>query len=214
MNASKADILSRSPLFSTLPTASLAHVAAICQPRNLRKKEILFQEGEKGFAIYFLVTGSIQLAKAGGEREVVIRVLKPGEMFAEVVLFEQDRYPVSAIALKTSLVYAIAKNRFIHLLDDPRFRSDFIASLLKKMRYLADQIQYLTLHEADDRLRLFLLEQYGHKERIVPALSKKDVAAAIGTTPETFSRLLLRLRNEDLLVWEGKSIEIDPRFWK
>jgi CRP-like cAMP-binding protein len=214
MNSLKADILARSTLFSNISQASLQAIAEICTPRNLRKKEILFLEGEKGFAVYFLVTGAIQLSKATAEKEIVIKVLKPGEMFAEVVLFEQDQYPVTAVALKTSMVYAIPTNRFIRLLDDARIRRDFIANLLKKLRYLADQIQYLMLRDIDDRFRLFLLEQYGSNERITPLMSKRDVAAAIGTTPETFSRLLLRLRNEGLLNWQGKSIKTSSGFWK
>jgi CRP-like cAMP-binding protein len=39
-------------------------------------------------------------------------------------------------------------------------------------------------------------------------LSKKDFAAAIGTTPETLSRLILRLKKEGRIEWEGKTIRV------
>jgi CRP-like cAMP-binding protein len=45
-------------------------------------------------------------------------------------------------------------------------------------------------------------------------MSKKQVAAAIGTIPETFSRLLLRLKEEGIGSWEGERLSLAPGFWK
>lgn len=201
-------------LFESISTNSRDALAEICLPKNLKKKETLFWEGDKGVSVYILVKGNIQLYKAGPDgREIVIKVIKPGEMFGEVILFEQDRYPVSAVALKESMVFMISKHQFTCLLEKGDFRDDFISSLMKKMRYLADQIQYLTNHDVEDRFFLFLEEQYGRQEQIRSPLSKKDVAAAIGSTPETLSRLLLRLKNEGRVTWQGSSISISPNAW-
>ena len=141
-------------------------------------------------------------------QEVVIKVIKPGELFAEAILFEKDRYPVSAITLETSLVYMLPKAQFHCLLENSDFRSDFLANLMGKLRYLADQVQALTSSDVETRLFHFLKEQYGDRKMIKINLSKKDVAAAIGTTPETLSRLLLKLKKEKKLIWEGKMIKI------
>jgi CRP-like cAMP-binding protein len=211
---SKSDIIERSNLFSNISSENRAAVADICIAKNIGKKEILFNEGDKGFALFLLVSGSIQLYKSSADRDVVIKVVKPLEMFAEVVLFEEDRYPVSAIALKPSLVYMIPKHQFCCLLEDPVFRRDFISNLMRKLRYLAEQIQYLSINDVEDRLRLFLEQQYGRAKEITAGFSKKEVAKAIGTTPETLSRILLRLRQHKSIVWNGKKIEISASFWQ
>jgi CRP/FNR family transcriptional regulator len=139
---------------------------------------------------------------------VVIKVVRPGELFAEVILFEQDRYPVSALAMTASRLFALPKTRFYALLDNVEFRNDFFGMLMRKQRYLADRIRYLTTNEVEERFFIFLREQYGDGSLIVPVLSKKDMAAAIGATPETYSRLLARLTGEGKIALEGKAIRI------
>ena len=179
----------------------------ICLSRPLKKNELLFIEGEKGHSLFLCARGSSRLFKTNAEgQEVVIKIVKPGDLFGEVILFEKDRYPVSALALETSLVYMLPRAQFHCLLTDEDFRSDFISILMGKMRYLAEQVQSLTSTDVETRLLRFLKEQYGSRKEIRINLSKKDVAAAIGTTPETLSRLLLRLKKEGILIWEGRMV--------
>ncbi|MCU0609603.1 MAG: Crp/Fnr family transcriptional regulator [Chitinispirillaceae bacterium] len=206
------DILSfldRSDFLKDASTKSRQLLADICVPKKIEKKETLFCEGERGTAFFLLGSGAIGLNKGMTDgREVVIRVIKPGELFAEVVLFEMDCFPVTAVAMKPSLVFSIPKTKFSRLLDDPDFRKDFIVMLMAKQRYLADRIRFLTMHDVEDRFFLFIKQHFGEHEQIVPALSKKDIAAAIGTTPETYSRLITRLTSEGKVRVSGKSLFI------
>ena len=60
---------------------------------------------------------------------------------------------------------------------------------------------------------LFLRDHYGAVAAITPSLSKKDIAAAIGATPESLSRLILRLQKRKVIDWKGKELKIAPGFW-
>lgn len=209
------ELLRHIGLFENLSEDNIAEIVEICLTKKLRKKEILFFEEDKGYSLYILTSGSIQLFKSAPDgREVVIKVLKPGEMFAEVILFEQSTYPVSAIALHDSEVLAIPKHQFLCLLERENFRNEFIGSLLHKMRYLADQIRALTSYDVEDKFWIFIEDHFGRKTEILPKLTKKAIAAAIDTTPETLSRLLLRLKDDGKLVWEGKILNINPAVWQ
>lgn len=208
-------ILSQTSLFERISNSGRKALADICLPKNIEKKTILFHEGEKGYSIYILVTGSIQLYKTTPDgKDIVIKIIKPGEVFAEAVLFEQDSYPVSALALKNSFLFIIPKFQFLCLLKNEDFMKDFIGMLLQKMRYLTRQIQYLTSHDVEDRFFYFLKDHYGERETIRPSISKKDLAKAIGTTPETLSRLLLRLKKEKKVIWEDKMVTLSSGIWK
>jgi CRP/FNR family transcriptional regulator len=212
MNIEK--FLENAELFAGLSGESRVHLAKICVPREFAKKEMLFHEGDPGHSLYFLVSGNIELSKSSPDgRDIVIRVMKAGEMFGEVVLFEKSDYPVTAIAVRKSFVIIIPKKQFNEILEDTKFRNEFIAIIMRKMRYLAERIKYLSLHDVEDRFRLFLGEHYGRKPMICPTLSKKDIAAAIAATPETFSRLITRLDRENLMHWTGKNIAIHENFW-
>ncbi len=205
-------LFDHSDFFKGVGAHSKELLAGICIEKSAAKKETLFAEGDRGSALYLLATGAVSLYKTTTEgREVVIKVVRPGELFAEVILFEQDRYPVSALSMTASRLFVLPKARFYSLLDNVEFRNDFIGMLMRKQRYLADRIRHLTTNDVEERFFIFIREQYGDGDLIVPALSKKDMAAAIGATPETYSRLLTRLAGEGKIALEGKTIRLLQR---
>jgi CRP/FNR family transcriptional regulator len=204
-----AHLLNQSGLFKSLDQENRNRLAEICLPKSIKKREIIFLEGDKGAAIYLCAKGSIQLYKTGPDgQEVSIKVVRSGDLFAEVILFEKTRYPVSAVALEESRVYLIPKHQFDCLLQEITFRNDFMANLMGKLRYLTEQVQVLSVHDVEDRLFRFLKDQYGDRTEFHVNISKKDVASAIGATPETLSRLLLRLKEENKLIWDGKRLQL------
>lgn len=209
------ELLNKSVFFHGLSPSGYRALEEIALEKKLKKKQFLFSEGDDGHSMYLCAKGNIQVFKTTEEgREIVIKVIKPGEIFAEVVLFESSRFPASARALSDAVVYLFPKHQVLCLLEREDFRSDFIRMLMLKQRYLTDQIKYLTSHDVEDRFFLFLKEQFGEQRDIEPNMSKKDIATAIGTTPESLSRLLLRLKQEGLVDWQDKMIRINPSVWK
>lgn len=207
-------LMYHSDFFRGISKKSINSLIRICIPKSVQKGEILFQEGQRGYSMYLLAKGNIQLYKNSPRgKEIVIKIIKPGEIFGEVVLFERGLYPVSACAIKKSLIYILPKHQVDCLLMDESFRRDFILMLMKKQRYLADKILYLTAFDVEERLLRFLIEHYGKREEYPITLSKKEVAKAIGTIPETLSRVLLKLKREKLLLWEDKKITLRRGFW-
>jgi CRP-like cAMP-binding protein len=208
-------ILDESSAFSQLSSASKLQLAGICIPKVLARRDMLFHEGDEGSAMYLLAQGTIQLFRTSEDgREVVIRLMKPGELFAEAVLFERDDYPVSAVALVPSEVFLIPTRQFHCLLDQPGFRREFIANLLAKQRYLADRIYRRAALDVEARFFSFLRDHWGEREEYTVDLSKRDVASAIDALPETLSRMLLKLRDDGTLAWEGVSLRLRKGFWK
>ncbi len=208
-------ILAQTRFFEGISQASKESLSKFCMSFERPKQAILFREGEPGEAMYLLARGRISLHKLSPDgRETVIKVIQPGEVFAEVILFEQKRYPVTALALTDILVFRLSRRDLLGLLRQEDFRNDFIAMLLRKQRYLADRIQQLTSQDVEQRLRAFLLEQYGRQEQIHAEINKKQLAAAIGATPETLSRLLQDLKQRKTLTWKQGIIAAAPAFWK
>ena len=208
-------LLAQATFFQGLTPQSRMALAKLCRPRELRKNAVLFREGDRGGAMFLLASGSIQLHKtAPNGEEIVIKVVTPGESFAEVVLFEADRYPVTAVALATSRVYEFLRQDIQQLLGDSDYRRDFIAMLMRKQRYLAEKIRQLTAHDVETRLIAFLREQYGARDLMQATIPKKAIAAAINTTPETLSRLIARLKRQQKIVWTGRTIRFPAGYWQ
>jgi CRP/FNR family transcriptional regulator len=189
-------------------------LAGISIPKNLKKKQKLFYEGEKGQCFYMLGAGSIKLFKTTSDgKESIVRVIRPGELFGEEILFEGDRFQTHSTAMQPSVVYLLPKHQFTCLLENKEIRNEFINLLVKTLHNLSDHIHYLSSMDVEDRFFQFLGQQYGRSERIVPFISKQNIASAIGAAPETFSRLIRRLEEEGKIQWKGKEIYIPEKTW-
>ncbi len=211
----KTAILAQATFFQGLAPQSRMALAGICRARELRKREQLFREGDRGEGLFLLASGNLQLFKTAPDgAEVVIKIVKPGETFAEVVLFEEDRYPVNAMALTACRLYVFLRQDIQQLLGSADFRRDFIAMLMRKQRYLTERIRQLSSQDVAARLLAFLREQHGPRDLMQTAISKKDIAAAIGVTPETLSRLIPRLKKQQKIVWAGRTIRFPAGYWQ
>ncbi len=204
-----------SELFSGLDAGTIDEVLRAGAVRTIGEKEILFVEGFKGEHFYILLEGSVKVVKTSRDgRESIIKFIQPGEVFAEAIVFGAPEYPASAVAIRVSRVFQMGRRDFISLFDNVKLREDFIKSLLRKLFYLTSRIHYLSSYDTEERLFRFLLERFGLREEYEITIPKKDIATAIGTVPETFSRIIARLKAQgDILYWEANRIVLRPGFW-
>jgi CRP-like cAMP-binding protein len=208
-------LLDRSEFFRAASPASKKAIVSICVPRVLARRETLFMEGDTGHSMFLLAQGRIQVFKTSPDgKEVVIKILGPAEIFGETVLFERDTFPASARALTPVQVYMLPKKQFHCLLVEEGFRNDFIAMLLAKQRYLAEQIFRLSALDVEQRFFHFLRDSFGEQEEYRIDITKRDVAAAIDALPETLSRMLLKLRDEGVAQWDGETLVLKKGFWE
>jgi CRP-like cAMP-binding protein len=207
-------LFEKSDLFAGM-AGELQNLRTAGSVKNMSHGELLFTEGEPGKYFYLLMDGGIRLFKTSPSgQEVDIRLVKPGEIFAEVILFERDMYPVSAMAVIPSTVFAVNRAVFNDLISDESFRKKFIINLMQKQRYLAERIMYLMSYDVEERFFRFLLEHFGRFEETQIDIPKKDIASAIGTIPETFSRLIARLKKHGAIKWDGNHLKVNPEWWE
>ncbi len=209
------DIIRNSELFRKCSDREMDMFISLGEIRELSHHDVLFHEGFSGDRFYILLEGSIKLIKTDSRgREAIIKFIQPGEIFAEGIIFETGPYPASAVAISRSAVFGIPCKEFCSLLESRPIREDFIMSLFSKMFYLTSRIQYLSLYDVEERLFRFLLERYGEREEYTVTLPKSDIATAIGTVPETLSRIIARLKNQgDIIVWKQGKIRLRKDFW-
>lgn len=207
------DLFRQTDLFRGMSDEALSRIVSRGRPKRFGQGEILFAEGSRGSEFFLLMEGDVRLFKTSLDgQEVSLRIMRPGEVFAEVVLFENTAYPASAAALTPGRVFGIERSSFAGLLDEAGFRNEFIALLMKKQRYLAERILYLTSYDVEERFFHFLLERYGPSGLYTVDMAKKDIASAIGTIPETLSRLILRLRKLGVVQWEGRTLKVNKDY--
>ena len=82
-------------LFSDLSLREMQVVHAFMHERHYLKEEVIVDEGEDGLAIYFILEGSVAIARRG-QQEKPLAVLGQGSSFGEMALL--DNFPRSAQA--------------------------------------------------------------------------------------------------------------------
>lgn len=209
------ECLSRTPLFDGTGPAVLDRLAGASRRIDLARGETLFLEGDAGNDLYVVAAGAVRLYKLSeAGQETTVRIVEQPEIFGEAVFFHEGTYPVNAVAIKYSTLYSIPRSAFRELLADESFRDGFIASLVSKLRYLSGRLHDLTAYDVEERFFRFVRAQCGNALRCEIDLPKKEIAAAIGTTPETLSRLILRLRERGDIEWKGKRLRLREGIWE
>ena len=202
------------PLFSALDDAQLAEAAADMRRVPLPAGSALFRQGDEAQRFYVVDSGVIKLTRLSGDgEEKVIEMIRPGESFAEAVMFmDAKRYPVTAQAVDDSVVLGLTNRRFFGLLrDDNRLALRMLGQLSMRVHGLVQEIEKLSLHNATYRLVNYLVGECerSNSTRLTLAAPKQVIASRLGITPETFSRLVQRLRSEGVLDLRGAELTVN-----
>jgi len=188
------------------------HLEKITVFQKKIKKEHLFFEGEEGNLLYFLISGNVKLYKTNMEgKEAVIHFVRHGEIFAEILLYMEKKYPVSAVALDNIEILGIDANKLFQTIKiNPEIAMLLIATLADRIKYFVTMIENLTLSDTRNRFLNYLKT---HKEKnkirtVILPVPKKDIAMLLDTTPETFSRILRKLADEGFIKVHGREITL------
>ncbi|MCP5150690.1 MAG: Crp/Fnr family transcriptional regulator [Ectothiorhodospiraceae bacterium] len=218
-NADKPDFetLRRIHLFDGMDDPQIEVIRRTMRVRLLDDGERLFDFGQPPMHFFFLRQGQVKLFRTSADgSEKIIEIIRPGETFAEAVMFMRRRvgYPVSAEAIAPSVVWAFDSEAMIGLLRDSVdtcFR--LMASLSVRLRQQIDEIDRLTLHDATYRVVSFLLDQVPETTRpgteVHLTMPKNVLASRLAIQPETFSRILARLSRAGLLRVQRSDIVLE-----
>ncbi len=176
------------------------------------KRDILFFEGEKGDTIYYLISGLIKLSRTNPEgKETVVHFVHAGELFAEILFYMENRYPVTATVLNHAVLLGISAGKMSQLLEEsPRFTMRIIGLLARRLQYFVTMVEQLVNSDVRQRFIAYLLHIAEERKsmRFLLPVPKGELAALLGTTPETFSRLLRQLASEKIIEIQGKEITL------
>ncbi len=175
-----------------------------------KKKEIIFLEAQKGKDLYFLLSGNIKLYKTNEEgKEAVIHFVEPGEFFAEIILFLENRYPVSALAIKNSYLLSIDSSKLFKLVEQsPDFAMKLIGVFAQRLNYMANIIKNLSIMDTKEKFLNYLDTIKNSDNTATLNIPKQEIALLLGIKPETFSRVLKQLSDEGAIEIHGRNIKI------
>lgn len=208
INMDRLDYLRKIPYFDELNNKSLEQIDKISTIKSFKRNSILYMEGDKGEAVYFVKSGKVKISKTSlTGKEHIIKIMEKGDIFAESVLFVGGRYPGTAETIEDSEII-ILKNADIErlILNNNEIALLIIKLMAKRLQNVALVIENLALRNSLGRTVSVLLtfaKEKGIKTKegvlLEINLNRQDLANIIGTTRENLIRILSQLDKNDII---------------
>jgi CRP/FNR family transcriptional regulator len=202
-------------LFAGLPLPDLENIASCTVTKSLEKNDYLFHEGDAAQGFYVVQRGAVNVHRVtAAGKEQVIHIFRTGDSFAEVALASAAGYPADARAQEASLVLMIQKEGMLSLLKrQPQLALRMLGSMSSHLRVLVGQIEDLTVRDVQTRLANWLVKRCPNPQSEAPVdieltMTKRVLAAELGTVSETLSRTLAKFREQELLSVRGKTVTV------
>ena len=203
-------------LFSSLSVKAQEALSQQCRAVKLKNDEALFNQGSEANSFYIVLSGSMKLFRVSPDGQTkVIEVIKTGDAFAEALMFlEQIKYPVNAAAMGETEVLAIPNKLYKEiLLAEPESALKLMGNMAVKLHRRINEVEILTLQNTRHRLGNYLFglaPDPGAKQCVVQLpMAKQLIASQLGMQPETFSRLMKEMRNQELIEVNGLEIVVN-----
>jgi len=204
--------IKKSLLFAGLDSNELQSLSDTIAIKRLKKGEILFFDGDIASGFYAVFEGRIRIYKSNPDgKEYTIHIIKPGQIFGEVAIFDGKYFPANSMAISDSVVGFFPKDRFLGLIKQhPNISLKIIGSLARFLREYNQMVEDLALKEVPARIARYLLDQTEKNNKNVISLetSKTELAVKLGTISETLSRNLRKMKDSGILKVDNQQITI------
>lgn len=196
-------------MFRGTPRTRIAELARQATSRQVASGAIIARRGECLPGLMVVRYGLAKLSfHCGPER--VLRLVGPGETFGEAALFLGQPLPVDVTALADTGLLVVPAAPLLALFDgDPRFARALLSSVCRRLQSVVADFESASAHDARSRLAGYLAS-LGEGTAHLPA-PKRVIAARLGMSKETLSRLLRGFIDEGLIAVEKRDIRLLDR---
>lgn len=205
------DSLRTIPLFAAVPDDALSAIAELLIERRVPKNQTIVEEGLSGDYMYVIREGQVKVTKLSGDgREKILELLGPGDFFGEMSLLDDAPRSASVKSLTETHILALSRPDFLkELRRNPDLGMAVIQELTRRVRQMDEQASSLSFQRVRERtqgllVRLAKDDVSQNGRRVTPPLTHQQIADMIGTSRETVTRIVKRLKDQGWLEQEGK----------
>jgi CRP/FNR family cyclic AMP-dependent transcriptional regulator len=211
--------IARSPLFAALPINAIEDLTARVAIRKVNIGSAVVAQDEPGDAMFLIMAGRIKVVIFGESgREVTLSLLRAGDSFGEMSLFDQAPRSAHCLALEASVLLVLSREDLMkHVAAHPRTAVNLLGEMARRLRRADETIAQLALCDVNERLihRLVGLAREegasgpdGLVVRKRP--TQQELANMIGSCRETISRAFNQLARDGLIIPRGRALVITP----
>ena len=197
------------------PQLFLARVEAGKTRTELRRRQIIFSQGDPADAVFSIRKGRIELKVLSRQgREAILATLGAGDFFGEGCLVGQPLRMATAAAATECSVMRIEKSAMAAVLrDEPVFAALFLAHLLSRNIRLEEDLVDQLFNSSEKRLARVLLlladlGKDGKPEAVIARISQESLAEMIGTTRSRVSFFMNKFRKLGFVAYKRGALSV------
>ncbi len=177
--------------------------------RKYRDKEIIFSQGDRADAVYYIQGGTVKLTAVSTRRKkAIIAFLQRSSFFGEGCLGGQSHRICTARSIGRSTIARLSKESTTRtLVRDARFAARFVEYLLSRIIRIEEDLvdQFFNFSERRLARVLLLLGQIIEESRPECPLkvSQATLAEMVGTTRSRISGFMTGFRKKGLVRYNG-----------
>ena len=179
------------------------------EEKTYEKGSYIFNQGDIKGDLYFLIEGSILVAKfdSNGKRSIIQTFNNKG-IFGEVYAYLNEPFDFSALVQKKSKILVIKEFRnLINEFMPKSFLINYINLISKKCLVLSQKNQITNQFTLRQKIANFLLiEEKNNKIKLKQ--TREELADFLSTTRPSLSRELSNMADENIIKISGKDIYI------
>lgn len=199
--------------FSDLGLAELESIRELVFEKTADRAEMVLLEGESAANLYLVASGVVKVFRTSAEgKEQILSIVRPGESFNDVPIFDGGPNPASAQTMGPVLLYGIKKDDMEAILrDHPQITLNVIKVLARRVRHLVSLVEDLSFRHVIGRVAKILFEHIGGEMGRGPRLTQQEMAAMAGTAREVVGRSLKALEEEGAIKLDRHRIIITDK---
>ena len=198
-------------IFTQLSPEYRHNLEQIALEVTLKKGRQLFAPGDPSRGFYVVREGAVRVYGMSPQgKEITQEIADPGSAFALASPFS-GTYHCFAEGLTDSRLYLIQKQEFLDLVTgDVRFATEWMRLLSQMVIQLRRRLVDLTLKTPKARIASYflLLANMQNSLSITLPVPRKELAAFLGMTHETFYRTAKELATDGLVRFTGQKVDI------
>ncbi|UKB86017.1 response regulator [Chryseobacterium sp. MEBOG06] len=178
----------------------------------LKKKQVVYFEGDTANAIYLILSGSVKTVKNTDDgKELMTGVYNPEDYFGITSIFSGKEYKETAEALEDTTLCSVPKDVLDTLVYKyPDIAEKFIAILAKNVVDHNEQLLQMAYYSVRKRMAEVLLKLHTVQSdtQVGFEISRENLASMSGMASETVSRILSDFKAEMLIDRNAGTIKI------
>ncbi|HQD50112.1 MAG TPA: Crp/Fnr family transcriptional regulator [Defluviitaleaceae bacterium] len=211
------ELLKRILVFSKLSEEQLKDIAKLEIRKEYKKGSVIFFEGEKGDAFYYILSGKVKMYKTDDEgKEIILNIFGEGSVIGEVTMFNDIDYPATAEVIEDAVLGMIYNREIENLVASHKDLALQIIKVLTKRLYHSQmnvkEMALTNVYLRTKNVLLNLAKEHGIKTsrgiELNLYITRQDIANIVGTTRETASRVMSELKKAGEIDIIGRKIII------